>query len=176
MLVELVYSLNAGLEDGTIGLNAQFDTLSVVSGHAVPPDVTFYNQIEHKWVARRKVTTEDTGVSYPAVAIFQSAPGSVDGEVETIVRDGDWPITFAYLAKRSDSALGARDGGYTMRCLPRFLRDYMENSNVAARTVNGIIVSQIIGDLQVPPILEEWDKAEIVAALTATFRCRETSP
>lgn len=177
MLVELIYSLNAGLEDGTIGVNAQFDApLTLVSGHAMPPDVTVYNQIEHKWVARRQVNTEDAGVTYPALAVFQAAPGSHDGEVGTIYRMGDYPIVFAYVCKRSDSALGARDGGYTMRVLRRTLRDYMENANVAQRTVNGVIVSQIIGRIEEPPILEQWDKAEVVAALTCTFRCRDTSP
>lgn len=177
MLVELIYMLNAGLEDGTIGINAQFDSFNVVSGHAVPPDVTVYNQIEHKWVARRQVNTDDGGVTFPAIAIFQPDPGRHEGDVQTIYRKSDYPVVFAYIAKRSDSALGARDAGYTNRALLRWFRDFMDNSKTdTLRTQNGVIISQVIGDITEPPVLEDWGKVEVLGALQATFRLRETSP
>lgn len=176
MLVELVYMLNAGLEDGTIGVNAQLDSFTVISGHAVPPDVNVYNQIEHSWVARRQLNTDDSGVTLPAIAVFQPEPARHEGEVQTIYRKGDYPIVFGYVVKKNDSALGARQGGYTMKALRRFLRDFMENSNAANRTANGVIISQIIGDITEPPVLDEWGKVEVVAAHQCTFRLRDTSP
>jgi len=176
MLVELIYCINAGLEDATIGINAQFDGLTVISGHAVPPDVTVYNQIEHKFVARRQINNEDTGISLPALAIFQAGPGLIEPEVGTIYRMGEYPIVFAYIASRTDSALAARDGGYTMRCVKRFLRDFMENAQTPVlRTQAGIIVCQLI-DLEEPPTLEPFGQAEVVASLVGTFRVRETLP
>mgnify|MGYP001615747040 CR=1 FL=1 len=176
MLVELMYMLNAGAEDATIGVNAQITGGSVISGHAAPDAVTVYNQIEHSWVARRKLNTEDAGVTFPALAIFQGGPGVLEPEVGTIYRRGDYPIVFAQIRKKSDSALGFRQAGYTNRAVYRFLRDFMENAQTATmRTQNGIIISQLT-QLGEPPVIEDWDKVEVVAAVTATFKLRETSP
>jgi hypothetical protein len=174
MELETISLCAAAAADATIGVNAMIDALTMNAGHVRPSHVTIYNSVDHGWVSRRMVAEDGGNVSFPALAILVAEPIKLD-EVQTVVRDGHFPVGFAYLQKLSDSAKGNRDALYTSRAVLRFLTRFADNAAVAARHANGI---QIVcpEDTKQPPVSEAWGGALVTAVTVVTWLVRETSP
>lgn len=174
---ETIRCLKLAAADGGNGINAKIAAVSIDAGDVRPANVTIYNDIDHKWVARRRANAEDTDISFPALAIFQFAPLEIiDVEVMTVVRDGLLKVGFAWLLKENNPLEAVSDGQYYNRALLQFLHWYMRNDQASAhRTRNGIIV-RTLEEITQDDVHEDWDGAVSVAQTVATLRCRETQP
>lgn len=178
MKLEVVRLIKAGLADATGGINAKIAALTLDGTDARPSNPNRYFDVDHKWLARRQVNDDDTStITFPALAVFQFAPLTfVDAEVQTVVRDADLQIGFAYLVKKQDSAEAVRDALYFNRALARWFTWFMSNDQTSAfRTKNGVII-RAVTELTQDDVLEPWGSADCVASTVATFRVRETSP
>jgi len=176
--LETVRLIKAGLADVTNGINAKIAALTLDGTDALPSNPTPYYDVDHKWLARRQINDDDTAtITFPALAVFQFAPLRVlNPEVETVVRDAELQIAYAYLVKKQDSAAAVRDSLYFNRALLRWHHWFMRNDQTSAfRTKNGIII-RTVRELVQDDVLEEWGSADCVAATVATYHVRETSP
>jgi hypothetical protein len=174
MELETISMCAAGAADGTIGVNTMIDALTINAGHLRPAHVTIYNSVDHGWVARRAVPEDGGGVTFPALAVLVAEPITLD-EVQSVVRDGHFPVGFAYLQKLSDSAKGNRDALYTSRAVLRFLSRFANNAAAVSRAMNGIqIVCPV--DTKQPPVSEPWGGALVTAVTVVKWLVRETAP
>lgn len=173
MQLELIRCVVAGATDLTIGINTRIAALTLEVGDTLPPNVDVYDCVRHGWVARKTFALEGLNIALPVIAIFVGTL-ELDPEVETYVRDGHIPVTFAYLDERSDTEVGLYNALQTNRAIGRFLRLFSHNSNETMRTRNGIIV-QAITELSQDQVAAEKGDVFIGAATTATFLVRETS-
>ena len=72
---ETIRMVKLGAADVTNGINAKIAAVSLDAGDSRPAALNHYNDIDHKWVARRRLNAEDTGAAtLPAMAIFQHGP------------------------------------------------------------------------------------------------------
>jgi hypothetical protein len=176
---ETIRMLKLGAADVTNGINAKIAAVSLDAGDVRPAAVNLYNDIDHKWVARRRVSAEETAaaITFPAFAIFQHGSVQVvDVEVETIVRDALIQVGFAHLVKENNPLEAISDGEYVNRAVLQFLNWVMRNDQASSfRTRNGIVIRSIDTLIQ-DDVHEDWDGAVCVAQTIATFRVRETQP
>lgn len=178
MLLETIRAIAAAAADNTIGVNAQIAALTLDThspADTAPPNVTIYNAVDDQWVARRAIAENETDISFPALAIYLHSPAQLEAEVETITRDGEFPIGLAVLTKKSDSALGMRDSLYTTRAILRFLRQFELPANDTMRQRNGVHLLEITTLLQ-PQVYEAWGTAMVAGFVLPTWKVRETSP
>lgn len=177
MKLETVRLIKAGLADVTNGINAKIAALTLDGSDTRPANPAPYFDVDHSWVARRSLTDADTQAvsAFPALAVFQSAPlRALDTEIETIIRDVEIQIAFAYLVKKQDSALAVRDALYFNRALLRWFAWFMSNDQASSfRTKNGAVI-RYVTDITQDDVHEEWGAADCIAATIATFRVRET--
>jgi len=169
----------AGASDATIGVNAMLDALTLDGSDTRPAHVTIYNSVDHGFVARRKVPQDGGGIIFPAVAILIPDPVSLY-EVRTSVRDGVFPVGFAYLQKASDSASGNRDGLYTNHAIARFLTRFLAPTapSQALRTRAGVGIigpSDLQNATRQPPVNIDWLGALVTAITTIDLLVRDTT-
>lgn len=178
MKLEVVRLIVAGLADATYGINAKIAALTLDGSDTRPSNPTVYNDVDHKWVARRIIDDADSSnITFPALAVFQFAPlRAADPEVETVVRDVEIQIAFALLLNKQDSAAAIRDTLYFNRALLRWFHWFMGNDQSSSfRTKNGAIIRSVT-ELTQDEVEEPFGSADCVSATIATFRVRETSP
>lgn len=177
MKLETIRLIKAGLADATYGINAKIAALTLDGSDARPSNPTRGFDVDDAWVARRKLNAEDTGVTMPALAVFQFQPLRVlNSEVHTIERDAEIDVAFAYLIKKQDADEVVRDGLYFNRALLRWFTWFMSNDQISAfRTKSGVIISSVTA-IEQDDVVEDWGAAVCTASTTATFRVRETSP
>jgi hypothetical protein len=178
MKLETVRLVKAALADVTYGINAMLAALTLDGSDTRPANPTVYTDVDHKWVARRKVDDVDTAaITFPALAVFQFAPlRCVDVEVRTIVRDADVQIAFAYVVRKQDSAAAVRDALYFNRALLRWFKWFEANDQTSSfRTKNGVTL-RLLQELTQDDVDEDWGSVNCIAATIATWRVRENSP
>lgn len=176
---ETIRCLKLGAADNANGINAKIGAVSidVVAGDVRPANVTIYNALDHKWVARRRANAEDGDINFPALAIFQFGQLQVlDVEVKTVVRDALIKVAFAWLLKENNPLEVTSAGDYYNRALLQWIHWFMRNDQSSAfRTRNGIII-RTLEELNQDDVTESWEAADCVAQTIATFRVRETQP
>jgi hypothetical protein len=176
--LETVRLIKAGLADATNGINAKIAALTLDGSDARPSNPSRYFDVDDKWVARRQIDDGDTSnITFPALAVFQFAPLHVlDPEVQTVVRDVEIQIAYAYLVKKQDSAEAVRDSLYFNRALLRWHTWFMANAQASGfRTKNGVII-RYTTELTQDDAHEDWGSVDCIAGTIATYRVRETSP
>lgn len=175
MELETIRCVVSGLTDGTIGVNAMIDGLTLEGGDARPDHVTVYDSVRHGWVARKTFALTNMNATLPGVAVFVTNVEVLTPEIETVVRDAHITVALAHLAEKSATEVGNYNALQTIRAILRFLRAFSANGNATMRTRNGIIVERI--DEIVPQsVAAIKDDVFIGASVEVTFYVRETSP
>jgi hypothetical protein len=178
MELEVVRACYYGLKNATIGLNAQIGGLAIdQTGDLTPPQVAFYNYVDHPWVARKKINREEiesTRIVLPAMVVFLEAAPTIDAEVETIYRDGDFPVSYSYLSIEPDETKRMRDALYTTRALFRFFTQFHANAvKDTLRLRNNVALLFAKNPITPYTPMDSWEAAYLAAATTVTYRCRE---
>jgi hypothetical protein len=181
MELEVVRAVSAGLQHATIGINAMIDALVIDTiGDLKPSHVTIYNYVDHPFVARKKINhdeVESGHVSLPAVAVYLEAPPTLEPEVGTIYRNGDFPVAISYVTIEPDEVKRMRDALYVNRALLRFLTQFNANAD-PGRTLrfrNNVNLYLATGLTQYTPFVP-WEAALLAASTLVTYRCREHQP
>lgn len=175
MKLETMLCIKDGLADATNGINAKIAALTLNGSDTRPANPTRGFDTEDAWVANRQWNADDPGVTLPALAVFQAAPIRViDVEPETIVRDVELQLVYAYLVNKQDADEVMRDGHYFIRALLRWHTWFMRNDQAGSfRTRNGIII-RTTQDLSPDDAREDFGAAVSIASVTATYIVRET--
>lgn len=178
MKLETVRMLVAALADGTNGINAKIAALTLDGADARPATPTVYNDVDHRWVARRRVDDADLAtITFPALAVFQlGRMTAVLPEPYLPLRDADVQIGFAHIGKGQDSALALRDALYANHALMRWFSWFLsQDPNGATRTRNGVTVADCTGFVQ-DDVHEEFDGVDCLAQSVAGLVLRDSSP
>lgn len=180
MELEAIRAVYAGLTDPTIGINAMIDGLvkDTVTDN-LPAHVTVYNYVDHPWVARKKLNKdeiENGHVSVPAVAVFLARPAAIDAKVQTVHRNGDFPIVVAYFTTEPDETKRMRDALYVNRAMLRFLTKFDDNANATMRFRNNVNLFTLQEPVTQTTPFVPWEAAILSAATEFTYHCREHLP
>lgn len=179
MELEVIRMCAAAAADNAIGVNAMIDTLTLDGQDTRPGHVHVYNSVDDGFVARRAVPEQGGNITFPALAVMVYDPITFS-EVRTTVRDGRFPVAFAYLQRDSDSAKGNRSALYTNRAILRFLSRFLAPTAAAQalRLRNGV---GIIGPTDLdqatkqPPIFENWKGGICTAVTVIDLLARDTA-
>lgn len=173
MEVEGIRLIADWLKDATNGVNALRAGVPRYAGHAEPPAVTVYDEIDRTEVARGPHVTQDTGLSLPALLVYEFPQGivaDVEGQVQTLEQDATMEVAIAYVARVSDTALLRRNAGYTLRAVRRSL--VRANRAVTMPNANGIELVQV-QRVRRARLAGDPTSAEAWMALVATLELRD---
>ncbi len=174
MELEVIRMCAAGAADPTIGINAMLAGIPLDGDDERPGTLQIYNSVDHGPIARRAVPAHDSGLVFPALAIYVADAATLE-QVRTVVRDGEFPIAFSHIELESDSAKGNRDACYTTRALLRFLTRFVRNEGAAFRKRGGVQLIEAVGPVRQSPIYQKWDHGLVQSTTVVTWRVRETA-
>lgn len=181
MKLETVRLIVAALADVTNGINAKLAGLTLDGSDARPANPTVYDDVDHRWVARRRVDDAETAnITFPALVVYQIGPLRALLEEtpydHVVLRDAAIQIGFSYLTKKQDSLVVVRDALYFNRALMRWFNWFIsQDPNSSTRTKNGVIVASCTEFTQ-DDVHQEWASVDCLATSLATLKLRESSP
>lgn len=175
MELEVIRMVAAALADATHGVSAAIPGVPRDAGDAEPAAVTVYDATRHGWVTREEITLRGLNASLPALAVGLFRPAPVDGEIQTVFRDGTFDVVVQYLAANDDSAAGSAAGLYTMRAALRTLAWFHHPDQAALRTRNGVQL-RYCSAISHAPIYAVRGDVVVTAALLLTYAVRDTAP
>ena len=173
----LKYGTNgsAGAANGPGSANAMTGVVPRDSGDPAPVTIaTFGDETRTPYLARREIPRE-SGLVFPILGVIVSDSGDIDGEVETIVRDGTVVATVLYAHHEVVTEKGLRDWHYTCRGIQRSVKQWMLQANEAFRTRNQVVVRACMGMQTVPPFTMKGD-VTFSGGLTLRFAVRDENP
>lgn len=110
---------------------------------------------------------------YPSLNVSLAQPVDLEGEVQTIFRDGlDMAIQISYMDRDSDLAEANARLWDTMRGVQRCLKRWLANENIPAREMDGVQVISCTRMTQSPPLVISED-AVVPAGILITLRVRD---
>jgi hypothetical protein len=132
------------LDDPDEGINAVLlgSDLPIDDGDDLPGTVRVYNELDHPFVARRKIQQpedETVGkVEFPCVVVYMDTLGDPAG-VASDSSDGRWiqgvvPIMAVLLMQDADTHLGVRQGMYLLRAMRGVVHRFNNPAALEART------------------------------------------
>jgi len=174
MLLEVCRLWKAWLTDGTNGVNARLAGVEKDAGDPVPTALaTIAEPTTHQGVGRLELPRE---FAYPGLLILPPTEAQLeDGIATEIFRAADFPVAFVWITQEPNTAVGYREGSYTMRAVLRAINALMENANVASRTRNGIVIEAMHG-VSVPRPIAPVAQSTVSMAIFAGFQVTETNP
>lgn len=175
MELEVVRSVAAALADPDHGVSAMLAGVPRDAGDAVPPPVAIYDTTRHNWVTWDEIDLDALDVQLPAVAVGLYKPAPIDGEIQTIYRDGTFDVLIQYLAARDQSAAATQDGLYSMRAALRTLAWFHHPDQAARRTRNGVVL-RVCKQIGQAPMYAVRKHVVVTAALLVTYTVRDTQP
>lgn len=170
-MLEVLATLQAALGHGSYGVNALLPTVPLIGGHAAPPSVAQIITDD----ADATLAFGDKAETWPALVLLDEDNGTWEGEVATHVRDGEVQVTVLYVARDPRAALTYRNSSYTRRAVMLSVRQWLDNTSYAARTLNSLFVITATGLRRRPPG-EMIRGIPHAGGLTWTFRVRDLAP
>lgn len=121
-----------GTTTGAYSVNDAIADVSLMSGHAAPPNVAFIASV----YSDDRCARWDDPPAFPALYIAPDGLATVEAEVATHTRDGITPVTVRLLLRKAESAESARDAAYIIGAVHRSMRRYLADDAAgrAART------------------------------------------
>lgn len=175
MELDVVRMVAAALMHPTWGVNVALPAVPRDVGDDAPPAVTVYDSTRHGWIARREISLKSIDAQLPALAVAIYKPAPIDGEIQTVFRDGTFDVLIEYFARADQSELASQQGLYTMRAVLRTLAEFHRPANADARVRNGVVL-RVCSQIGQAPVYAERADVVVTAALLATYRVRDTSP
>jgi len=140
MTLEFVRSVTDALLSSEYGVNRKVNRLNVDPGDPWPPEVQYIGD-----TTRHDPAADwDTPPKLPALYVAPSAPGSFQGEVPTVFRDGEAEVAIWYVSKDPSPADSVRDTLYTLRAVVQTLAEWLSNDHAADRQRNNVQVIQAV--------------------------------
>jgi hypothetical protein len=173
----LAYGVNGptGAPGGTGSVNALLAGVPRDSGDAMPPSVTVYDSTRADWVARLKAPLENSGISFPALAVFSRAGIELDGEVMTTYRDGLADIAIVYVTQNAQNAVANVAALYTQRAILRSLKQFADAANYDAFRVRNSVAIRSCEKLRMGRNDEIRDGLVLSTTVIATYHVRDES-
>lgn len=170
-MLEVLATLATALADATTGVNALLPSIPLVTGHAAPSSVAqIITQDDDT-----RLAFGDKSESWPALVLLDEDEGAWEPEVATRSRDGDVKVTVLYVPRDPRATLSYRNSSYTRRAVAQSVRQWLDNTSHAARTLNDVFIIAATG-LQRRPATELIRGIPHAGGLTWTFRVRDLSP
>lgn len=119
MIIETLRMIEAVLNDGTLGVNAQLDALPLdtpnggSSPDSRPSHVTVRNAVDSD------PTVREVDTSFPVIVVDSAKPGSAKGQVWSGIRDFDVDVIIAYVTESEHVFKNERDTDYSLRAIVR---------------------------------------------------------
>lgn len=180
-VVRIVADWLNGVTTNRYSVNALLPSTPRDAGDAQPPDVAVYDATRDEWVAR-KIVPNDDAVTLPALAVFLADTPQLDGEVETVIRDGKCSVGIAYFLDQSDLAESMRNALYTKRTILRSLKQLHENANATTVRLRNNVQLRLCEQLRLVPTVGHWgggnDSGDswLATAILADYTVRDLAP
>lgn len=132
------------LDDPDEGINAVLlgSDLPIDDGDEVPGTVRVYNELDHPFVARRKIQQPEdetiAKVEFPCVVVFKDTLGDPAGVAkdssDARYTEGSVPIFAVLLMQEADTHIGVRHGMYLLRAMRGVVHRFNDPAVLAERT------------------------------------------
>lgn len=165
MILELVRSLTDWLNDGTNGLVAQLALIPLDGADVAPAVGMIADETRNNMVAEQRLP------STPGVAVNVQQIPLLDGEVQTITRDGVAEVLIRIGRAAADTDNATRDSSYILRAAIRSLRLY--NSDTRSR--NQIQIFSCT-HLAIKPLWAPLDDTVVTGAVVGRWEFRDCAP
>lgn len=164
MILELVRSLTDWL-NGAQGLAAQLLVIPRDGGDPLPTVGTIADETRNDLVAQSRLP------STPGVAVNVQEMPMMDGEVQTVTRDGQAKILIRYGVDAADTMNAVRDTSYILRAGIRSLRFY----NTTSQSRNQIQI-YTCEKLAIKPLWAPVGDQLVTGAIMGTWSFRDIVP
>ena len=164
----------AGTTNPSYGVNTLLASVPVDAGDAAPAGfATFADATREPWVARR--LWDDPAIEVPACVVL-AEPFTLDGEVQTTIRDARITFIIGQLVRDASSAVQLRDALYRRRALLQSLAQFNANANQAARERNSVALIACESLEVAFAGAEKGSDAWAIDAIRATYLVRDLAP
>lgn len=172
MYADVVAMTTAALKNASWGINAQITNMITGSlcAASVPTITTITDELSDITVARGYPAP-----STPSIAVAADGNMDVESEIRTNYRDFKPTIEVRIAVERSDTQNGTGNMYAYQRAFGRCLRAFMDNSNFAARSLNGIQIFDVEANtLRVWSRHSSMDNNIVVGSITLQYMARDT--
>ena len=168
MILETLRMVRDGLEHAGTGVNAVLSTLPIDPGDTKPRRIErIVCAADTRDVAQLKVHDD------PYIAVMQSGPAQMQGEVGQVTRDSDsLPVSVLYVTKRQGDEV-VEESLYVIRAVVKAIRELMRSSREADRLRNGICILST-RHIVAGPTDEELGTGRIRAEVALDLAVRDT--
>jgi hypothetical protein len=146
-------------------------------GDLTPPQVAFYNYVDHPWVARKKINREEiesTRIVLPAMVVYLEAAPTIDAEVRDDLPGRRLPgLVQLPLDRAGRGEADARRALHDARALPVLHAIPRERRQGHAPLRNNVALLFAKNPITPYTPMDSWEAAYLAAATTVTYRCRE---
>jgi hypothetical protein len=143
MIVECCRMIEAVLNDGVVGVNAQIAALPMDSPNGGSAD-TRPSNVTVRNAADADPTIREVDATFPIVVIDVSKPGVAPGQIWSGVRDSEIDLIIAYVVESGDVAKNFRNTDYTLRAIVRSIARGLlaPTKRDTAGSRNGFVISK----------------------------------
>lgn len=175
MILETVRSLADAL--ATTGNSYSVNTLLPLvlrdATDSEPPAITvFADETRDPEVALRRTSNL---ANRPALLLTIPRDVEFNGDLSSDVRDGTVTVLMTLVYDNADTPEAKTDLLYTVRAIQSAVREYVNNTNEAVRTRNGIQIIACTG-MNVAGIFAPLEDGSVSVDITVTFLVRDTIP
>jgi hypothetical protein len=163
MILEVLREITEFLNDGTDGVVAILATISRDPGDPLPTVGTIADETTNADVAQQRLP------SFPGIAVNIERIPQLDGQAETITRDGVAEVLIRVGVSSEHTENATRDTSYILRALVASLRRFSSSQHDR----NGIEIYAPL-DLVVGPTWQPIDDMVVTGAVRAKYQFRET--
>lgn len=173
VLLETIRMVTAALNNPTYGVNAQLPTLNLDSGDTTPADIPLItDETVNGEAARGRVPKE----TRPVIAVMLAEDVDVPPEeANTGIVDSEVKVDIRIATSDVETQRGATDQYYYMKAVERCMREFLNNTNAADRSRNGVLLESctIMGSLRLHLPIDDED---IHGGIRVTLQVRDTQP
>lgn len=169
MILETLRVVRDALEDSSIGVNAQLQSIPLDSGDSVPPDVDVLEPTRDDLAARG-----DSGPERNVILVDVDRPArGVDGTTSQALRKANVTVSIMYAVRDGDSAEAMEDTLYTLRAVLKALADLQDDETM--RTRNKV---QVIHPTRIEygEVNQDLGQGTITGLVVAEYNVRDTAP
>ena len=165
MFLEVVRSLTDWLNDPTNGLVAQLAFIPLEAGDVAPTVGTIADETRNDVVAQGRIPGDN------GLAINTQEMPMMDGEVQTVTRDGQAKVLMRFGVNSQNTANAVRDTSYVLRAGIRSLRFY----NTSSQQRNSIQI-YTCEHLSIKPLWAPLGDQIVTGAILGLWSFRDIAP
>lgn len=164
------------LQDGTNGVNAKIDAITLDGSDTVPPDVvTIIEASSSDALAASELPQEST--DYPVLGVTQHNPFTGRGEIPgAALKDFTGEIAIWYLTKGATRKAALEDYFYTMDAVMASLTELAKDENQASRTRESVTGILTMDEFSLLPAFTVIDDVVVSGGVAVSMTVRDLEP